>query len=96
VYSIRDAAGKTCAELCVGKRATRLNLKAIPAKGKLPKGIELSGHSESWAGGGVVVNEGNVKLVRALLAAITKVAAPAKPAPRPEAAPATDDAAVIS
>lgn len=83
VHTIR-AGGKVVAECCVGTKKVRLNLRDIPAKGKTPKSIELSGRSKSWPGGGVNVDEGNLTAARALLAAITAV----KPEPVPTAAAA--------
>src|ERR1700730_11390319 len=79
VHTVRAADGKTVvAEVCVGKKATRLNLRAWPAKVKAPKGLELSGKSKSWEGGGVIVTEANVKAARALLANVIG-ATPAAP-----------------
>src|SRR4051794_21828615 len=71
VHTIRAADGKTVvAEVCVGKKQTRLNVRELPAKIKAPKSLELGGKSKSWPGGGVIVTEGNVKAARDLLAAV--------------------------
>ncbi|HEY2372087.1 MAG TPA: hypothetical protein VGH82_06030 [Gaiellaceae bacterium] len=87
VHTIR--AGKTVvAEVCVGKRATRLNVRA---ERKTPKGITLSGESKSWPSGGVVVTEANLADARALLTSIASAPqpVPATPAPRKANAPKT-------
>lgn len=81
------AAGKTVAEVCVGARAVRLNLRAAPPKGKVPKSITLGGHSKSWAGGGVIVTAANVAAARALLVAVT-AGAPGAPASAADASAA--------
>jgi len=67
VHTIKGADGKTTvAEVCVGKKDTRLNFKsAIPEDA--PEGIELSGHSTSWKGGGVRINDANLPAARELL-----------------------------
>lgn len=75
-YSVKGSSG-TVAEICVGKRNVRVNFKRAPPKAKIAKGIELSGHSKSWRGGGLVVTEENVQKVGTLLVA----GAGAKPAP---------------
>lgn len=59
-----SAAGRTVAEICVGKKFTRLNMRA---EIKAPKGLVLSGKSKSWKGGGIVVLDANVVACRALL-----------------------------
>src|SRR5438067_1371247 len=75
VHSIK-AQGKTVGEICVGKKSVRLNLRA---EVKAPEGVELSGKSKSWPGGGLVVTDANLTAARALLTAATKTtAAPAK------------------
>jgi hypothetical protein len=61
---------KTVAEVCVGTRAVRLNLRSAPPKSKLPKSIKLIGKSKSWPGGGVVVTAGNAAAARAVLTAV--------------------------
>jgi hypothetical protein len=61
---------KTVAEVCVGTRAVRLNLKSAPAKSKVPKSIKLVGKSKSWPGGGVVVTAENAAAARAVLSAV--------------------------
>lgn len=74
VHTIKGGNGKVVAEVCVGARKVRLNLKAVPPKGKVPKAIELGGRSKSWEGGGVNVTAANVKQARALLAAVVAAA----------------------
>jgi hypothetical protein len=61
---------KTVAEVCVGTRSVRLNLRSAPPKGKLPKSVKLVGKSKSWPGGGLVVTDENVKAARAVLSAV--------------------------
>lgn len=63
--------GKVVAEVCVGTRATRLNLRNAV---KPPKGVELVGKSRSWQGGGLVVTPENLSAARALLTAASKAA----------------------
>jgi hypothetical protein len=63
---------KVIGEICVGARATRLNLKSKPKAA--PKGLALGGQSKSWACG-VILTADNVAAVRALLAAAVKTAA---------------------
>lgn len=87
VHTIK-AHGKVVAEVCVGARKVRLNVKAEPAKGKVPKSVTLAGKSKTWAGGGLNVEPGNVKAARALLAAVVA----AVPAPK-QAEPTAADAA---
>jgi hypothetical protein len=66
-------AGKaTVAEVCVGAKKVRLNLRA--AVKPAPKGIKLDGKSKTWAGGGLVVTPENLAAARALLAAAAKAA----------------------
>src|SRR5579862_7429598 len=68
VHTIRAADGKTViGEVCVGAKATRLNLRAPVAKP--PRDVTLGGKSKSWAGGGTVVTDANVTACRALLSA---------------------------
>src|SRR5579864_6042657 len=64
--------GRTVAEICVGKKKVRLNVRAAV---KPPKNLELGGTSKSWPMGGVVVAEYNLAAARALLAAVTKATA---------------------
>lgn len=85
VHTIKGGNGKVVAEVCVGARKVRLNLKAAPPKGKVPKSIDLSGHSKSWEGGGLNVEPKNAKAARALLAAVV-AAAPAPKQTEPSAA----------
>jgi hypothetical protein len=60
----------TVAEVCVGTRAVRLNLRNAPAKNRVPKSIKLVGKSKSWPGGGVVVTAENATAARAVLSAV--------------------------
>jgi hypothetical protein len=88
VHTVRAADGKTVvAEVCVGKKATRLNVRELPAKVKAPKNLELGGKSKSWPGGGVIVTDANVKAARALLASVVDAT---------KAAPKAADAAALS
>lgn len=60
----------TVAEVCVGKKFTRLNFaKAVDAD-MLPEGIVLGGRSKSWVGGGIRVNADNLDACRTLLLAV--------------------------
>lgn len=61
--------GKTVAEVCVGAKKVRLNVRESV---KAPKNLELSGKSKTWAGGGCIVTEENLAACRALLASITE------------------------
>jgi hypothetical protein len=66
-------AGKTVvAEVCVGAKKVRLNLRTAPKLA--PKNLTLDGKSKSWPGGGVIVTPENLAAVRALLAAAAKAA----------------------
>lgn len=60
--------GDTVAELCVGVRTVRLNLRDRYL-GSQP--LVLSGHSETWVGGGVPVTEDNIDVVRSVLGEIS-------------------------
>lgn len=71
VHTIKQGKA-TVAEVCVGARKVRLNLRA--AVKPLPKGLELDGKSKTWAGGGVVVTPDNLAAARAVLAAAAKAA----------------------
>jgi hypothetical protein len=82
VHTIK-ANGKVVGEVCVGTKKVRLNLKATPAKGAVPKSIALDGKSKTWAGGGVIVTDENVTAARALVSAVVAAV------PEPQA----DDAA---
>ena len=63
VHTIK-ANGKVIGEVCVGRNRVRLNLKsALPAASRKM----LGGKSRSWAGGGMIVTDANVKDARALL-----------------------------
>lgn len=84
VHTIKDANGKTVAEVCVGKKRTRLNFRTVPSGKGMPKGIDLGGKSKSWQGGGVVLNEANVGLARELLVFVVGTA------PEPTAADAAE------
>jgi hypothetical protein len=91
VHSIRDKSGRTVAEVCVGKKNTRINLKQVPPA-KARKSLVLEGKSKSWPGGGLVVTSANVAAVRKLLVAVTsagKASAPVKPTATAPAAPAS-------
>lgn len=68
VHSIKRD-GKTVAEVCVGAKKVRLNLRDAV---KPPKGVELSGKSKTWAGGGCIVTDENLAACRALLGSITE------------------------
>jgi hypothetical protein len=72
VHTVK-ADGKTIAEVCVGVKATRLNLRA---NAKAPKSLTLTGKSKSWPGGGLVITDKNVAAARVLLAGIAKLPAP--------------------
>jgi hypothetical protein len=67
VHTIKGAGGRTVAEVCVGKSTIRLNFRE-PLGRDAPTGVVLSGRSQSWRGGGVVVTEANLESARALLA----------------------------
>jgi hypothetical protein len=58
------AEGKTVAEVCRGKSSVRVNFRQRP-KGA-PKDM-LAGASKTWEGGGVVITEENVGIVRTLI-----------------------------
>jgi hypothetical protein len=89
VHTVK-ANSRTVAEVCVGKKNTRLNIREVP-KGA-PKNLDLGGKSKSWAGG-VIVDASNLTACRALLSACVK-AAPAAPAANgvKDAAKASSDA----
>jgi hypothetical protein len=70
VHSIR-VGHKTVAEVCVGKKNTRMNLRTVV---KAPKGLALGGKSKSWPGGGVVVTADNVTACRSCLDAVVQLA----------------------
>jgi len=61
--------GKTVAEVCVGAKKTRLNVRGAV---KAPKGITLGGKSKTWAGGGAEVTEENLPAARTLLSSIVR------------------------
>lgn len=61
--------GRAVAEVCVGARKVRLNVRDAV---KAPKNLKLSGKSKSWAGGGVIVTNENLAACRALLAQVTQ------------------------
>ncbi len=71
VHQIK-ADGKTVAEVCVGARAVRLNLRSAPKPA--PKNLALKQGSKTWLGGGVVVTPDNLAAARAVLAAVAKAA----------------------
>jgi hypothetical protein len=77
VHTVKDAEGKTVAEVCVGTKKTRLNLRRAPKT--TPKNIELGGKSKSWPGGGVNVDDSNLAACRAILSSLVATSAP-KPA----------------
>jgi len=91
VHSVR-ANGRTVAEVCVGSRKVRVNVKSEPSKG-MPKSITLEGKSKTWAGGGINVDKGNVRAAHALLAAVVAAASAAK---GKQAEPTAADAARVS
>jgi len=67
VHTVHSASGKrTVAEVCVGKKFTRMNLRSAPTS-NAPRGVKLDGRSKHWDGGGVRVTAENVKQCRALL-----------------------------
>jgi hypothetical protein len=75
---------KAVAEVCVGAKKARLNVRA---KAQVPKGLKLSGKSKSWPEGGVVATESNLAAARALLTSLTS--APPVPALAPVPAKVT-------
>lgn len=91
VHTIHAPDGKTTvAEVCVGKRATRINFRQTPSNAlmkKEGKGVELAGKSKSWAGGGCKVTSENVTAIRSLLLAVI---AKAPKAQEPTAADAAE------
>jgi len=64
VHTIKSTAGTVVAEVCVGTRKVRVNLRTAPKT--TPKGLVLGGKSKSWATG-VIVTADNVTACRALL-----------------------------
>lgn len=84
VHTLHDAEGKVVAEICVGKRATRVNFRIVP---KAAKGLDLTTKSKTWVGGGIVVTDENVSKVKAALASVLQTAEK-KPAARKPAAAA--------
>jgi hypothetical protein len=74
VHTVKHG-GRTVAEVCVGTKKVRLNVRA---QVKAPKNLPLAGKSKTWAGGGCILTEENVSAARALLASITKTT-PEKP-----------------
>jgi hypothetical protein len=70
--------GKTVAEICVGTKKTRLNLRSAPKPA--PRNLTLDGKSKSWPGGGVIVTPDNVAAARAVLTAATAAPKQAKAA----------------
>lgn len=75
----RASGCRRLAEVCVGSRKVRMNVRSAI---KAPKGLVLSGKSKSWAGGGVIITEANLAAARTLLASLTSAPpAPASPAP---------------
>jgi hypothetical protein len=85
VHTVK-ANGRVIAEVCEGKKQTRLNLRELPAKVKPAKNVTLGGKSKSWPGGGTVVTDANLTAARALLTAVAKATPTAK-------APTASDAA---
>jgi hypothetical protein len=86
VHTVK-VSNRTVAEVCVGKKNTRLNIREVP-KGA-PKNLDLGGKSKSWAGG-VILTDANLTGCRALLSACVKAA------PAASTATASDAAAVSS
>jgi len=80
VHTIRSN-GKVVAEVCVGKKATRLNFRSRPKL--VPKSVALTGKSTVWAGGGLIVTETNLAAAKSILSALLKGAAPKPAAKRP-------------
>ena len=61
VHTIKAEDGKTTvAEICHGKRATRLNFKSAVPKDMLVDGFELGGKASSWAGQGAKITDENL------------------------------------
>jgi len=81
VHTVKGADGKVIAEVCEGKKATRLNLRNAPTKAT-PKNVTLGGKSKTWAGGGTVVTESSLAACRALLSGAAKVTPTASDAAR--------------
>ena len=91
VHTIHAPDGKTTlAEICVGKRATRINFRQVPSINMMKKegkGIELVGKSKTWLGQGTKVTDENVGQIRTLLLAVI---AKGPKATEPTAADAAD------
>lgn len=70
VHTVKSADGRTTvAEVCVGKRLTRLNFRDAVRGELVPDGVALGGRSSSWACG-VNVTDDNAEALAALLAAV--------------------------
>lgn len=92
VHTLHGRDGSTTlAELCVGKRTARFNVREPLAAAMVKRhdvAASLGGRSKSWRGGGIVVTDGNVAAVRALLLDVIA----ASPEAAADEAPATDEA----
>ena len=71
VHTIRGKDGSTVGEVCVGKRAVRVNVRQAPGK---VRGVTFGGKSKAWAAGAVATAANAAALHSALVAAAGKAA----------------------
>lgn len=71
VHTIKAEDGKTTvAEICQGKRDTRLNFKAEVPSDMIVDELALNGQSKSWAGGGCKITDENLTSAKQTLDAV--------------------------
>jgi hypothetical protein len=74
VHQIKASSGVTIGEVCVGAQKTRLNFREPVIGQPDDLAVQLTGRSQSWRGGGVVVTEFNLDDCRRLIAFVVDVA----------------------
>jgi hypothetical protein len=81
VITIKSSAGKTVAEVCVGSKKVRLNVKSERGLSAAQRKL-LGGKSKSWVAGGVNVTADNLEAARGIIAAVVGAAPDATAAER--------------
>ena len=74
VHQVKVASGVTIGEVCVGAQKTRLNFREPVIGQPDDLAVQLTGRSQSWRGGGVVVTEFNLDDCRRLIAFVVDIA----------------------
>lgn len=86
----------TVAEICHGKRQTRLNFKSAVPADMLVEGLELGGKSKSWGGGGAKITDENLDAATQTLAAVVASIQPSDEEPEAADEPSVEEAQAVS